>query len=341
MDITLYESEAWFDDLAGEWGELLADSDADRIFATLMWLSTWWDAYRPGDIWTLVVRDGDGRLVGAAPWFRTTEGDGAGGDETRVVEAIGGVEVTDYVEVIARRGSEESIFAALTEWLAAHQGAFDVIRIANIPGESVMMTRWPEMLRAKGFSVKAGLEDVCPVVRLPDDFLEYIAGLDKKNRHELRRKLRRATGKVEWYIVGPEHDLQAEMAVFLDLMAVSSSEKAAFLQDERNRRFFETVVPKIAAEGWLQLAILTVAGEPTAAYLNFDYGNQVLVYNSGYDLNAHNSLSPGIVLLGRLIEHAIAGKREAFDFLQGDEAYKHDLGGQDTMVCWLEITHST
>jgi CelD/BcsL family acetyltransferase involved in cellulose biosynthesis len=339
VDITLYESEAWFDDLADEWGDLLAGSDTDRIFSTLTWLSTWWDAYHLGDIWTLVVRDSDGRLVGAAPWFRTTEDDGAGG-ETRVVGAIGGVEVTDYVDVIVRRGCEESVFAALTQWLAAHQDAFDVIRIANIPGESMMITRWPEMLRATGFSVKTGVEDVCPVVRLPDDFLAYIAGLDKKNRHELRRKLRRATGKVEWYIVGPEHDLQAEMAVFLDLMAASSPDKAAFLQDEKQRRFFEMVVPKIAAQGWLQLAIMTVVGEPTAAYLNFDYGNRVMVYNSGYDPDAHKSLSPGIVLLGRLIEHAIAGKRDMFDFLQGDEAYKRDLGGQDTMVWWLEITRS-
>jgi CelD/BcsL family acetyltransferase involved in cellulose biosynthesis len=194
------------------------------------------------------------------------------------------------------------------------------------------------MLQANGFFVETGVEDVCPVVHLPNDFLDYIAGLDKKNRHELRRKLRKAKGKAEWYIVGPEHDLNAELATFLDLMASSSPDKAEFLQDDQNRQFFEVIVPKVAAKGWLQLAILTVAGTPSAAYLNFDYDNRILVYNSGYNPDAHSSLSPGIVLVGRLIEHAIASKREEFDFLQGDEAYKYYLGGQDTTVCWLDVS---
>ncbi len=333
MEITLYESDVLFDDLEAEWGDLLTNSTADRIFLTHTWLSKWWAAYHPGAIWSLVFRNPAGELMGIAPWFRTTEDDGS-----RVVRPIGCVDVTDYLEVITRQGSEESVFAALTDWMEVHRAEFDMLRLCNIPEASPMMTIWADQLAVMGFDLETRVEDVCPIIQLPNNFPDYIAGLDKKNRHELRRKLRNAIGKVDWYIVGPEHDFQVEMATFLDLMAASSEDKALFLQDNRNLRFFESVMPEIAALGWLQLAILTVEGNPAATYLNFDYGNRILVYNSGLNPVLHGNLSPGIVLLGRLIEYAIKCKRDVVDFLRGDESYKYDMGGQNTRVYRMEIS---
>lgn len=334
MNITLtsYESEALFADLKDEWDSVLNDSAADQIFLTWTWLSTWWEAYQPGHIWSLVMRDEQGQCVGIAPWFMATL------DGRRIVRPIGCVDVTDYLEVIARRGFEDAVYEALAGWLADHAADFDVIYLCNIPEESPMLNGFTKAIEARPFEVDVRVEDVCPLIQLPDDFRDYVAGLDKKNRHEVRRKLRKAAGSVEWYIVGSEHDLEAEMATFLKLMAASHPEKAEFLEDERNRRFFELMVPPVAEKGWLQLAILEAAGEPAAAYLNFDYANRILVYNSGHDPAVHGSLSPGIVLLARLIEHAISCKREIFDFLRGDEPYKYNMGGKDTDVYRIEIT---
>jgi CelD/BcsL family acetyltransferase involved in cellulose biosynthesis len=49
-------------------------------------------------------------------------------------------------------------------------------------------------------------------------------------------------------------------------------------------------------------------------------------------------LSPGQVLIARLIEKAIADKRISFDFLQGNEDYKYKLGGKDVKLFTLAIT---
>jgi CelD/BcsL family acetyltransferase involved in cellulose biosynthesis len=84
--------------------------------------------------------------------------------------------------------------------------------------------------------------------------------------------------------------------------------------------------------GRLQLAFLEVEGQRAAAYLNFVYDNKVLVYNSGLDPARFSYLSPGVVLMARLIERAISEKRSVFDFLQGNEEYKYRLGGKDTRV---------
>jgi CelD/BcsL family acetyltransferase involved in cellulose biosynthesis len=333
VTITRYESDAVFADFCDEWNELLEDSDANQIFLTCEWQSMWWKAYHPGQMWVLALRDDQcGRWIGLAPWFLDTEADG-----TRVIRTIGCVDVTDYLDIVARRGHEEAVYEALAGWLAEHSDEYDVVRLCNIPQESLALTRMPPLAQARGLSATVRLQEVCPVVRLPRKFEDYVTILDKKNRHELRRKLRRATGLVDWYIVGPQHDLNTEMSRFMDLMAASSRQKAEFLEDSQNRLFFELFVPKIAARGWLQLAFLTVNGEAAAAYLNFEYKNRVLVYNSGLRPGTHGHLSPGIVLLARLIEHAILRGCEEFDFLRGDEAYKYDMGGQNTNIYQMVI----
>lgn len=332
MEVTLYTSRALFDELESEWNALLTDSKADCIFLTYQWQSCWWDAYKPGDIWALAVRD-EGELVGLAPWFVRPEGGGR-----RVVRAIGCVDVTDYLEVIARNGREREVFEALARFIATRGEDYDDIRLCNVPEASLTMQMLPDVFRENGFYVEVTFQEVCPIIKLPDTFEEFIAGLSKKDRHELRRKLRRAAaGTVDWYIVGDQCDLNAALEKFLELMASSADEKALFLREPENLTFFRSVVPRIAEAGWLQLSFLTVNGDEAAAYLNFDYGNRIMVYNSGNARGAHAALSPGIILMARIIEHAIQQGREEVDFLRGDEAYKYDLGGKDTRVFQVAI----
>jgi CelD/BcsL family acetyltransferase involved in cellulose biosynthesis len=326
-----------FSDFCEEWGELLEDSDANQIFLSCEWQSAWWEAYHPGPMWVLVLRDDQsGQWVGLAPWFLDTEADG-----TRVVRTIGCVDVTDYLDIVARRGQEEAVYETLAGWLAEHTDEFDVARLCNIPQGSLALARMPQLAQARGLSATVRLQEVCPVVKLPRRFEDYFSLLDKKNRHELRRKLRRASGsadEIDWYIVGPGHHLEEELECFLQLMAASSKDKAEFLKDPQNAAFFRMVVPIVAEKGWLQLSFLTVRGQAVAAYLSFDYGNRVMFCNSGLQPDSHGQLSPGIVLLARLIDHAITQKRDVFDFLRGSEPYKYDMGGKDTYVYQLVVS---
>jgi CelD/BcsL family acetyltransferase involved in cellulose biosynthesis len=112
------------------------------------------------------------------------------------------------------------------------------------------------------------------------------------------------------------------------------------LQDPKNREFFGRLVPLLAEKGWLQLAFLRVDGQYAAGYLDFIYGDEVLVYNSGLNLSVAPELSPGILLLAYLIRHAIEQGCKRFDFLRGNEEYKYRLGGRDTKVYMLIATHA-
>ncbi len=332
MELELVTTPEGISALAREWNGLLPDNATNEIFLTWQWQHTWWNAYHPGDLWTLVGRDEAGEVVGIAPWFIE--------QPSRVVRTVGCVEVTDYLDVLVKPAYRETFLAALADFVAEHQDAYSRIVLCNMPHTTPTLDLMPRLLTERGFAVRVAQQEVCPVISLPDSFEDYLAALDKKQRHELRRKLRRAEGSetdtVDWYIVGREHDLAEELEKFVKLMAASHPAKAKFLEDPPNMAFFRAIAPITAACGWLQLTFLTVDGVPAAGYLNFDYNNRILVYNSGLLPEGYAHLSPGIVLLTYNIRYAIEHGRKAFDFLRGNEEYKYRMGGVDQPVMALE-----
>jgi CelD/BcsL family acetyltransferase involved in cellulose biosynthesis len=333
VKLTIYHQETVFDEFKTEWNALLHRSAANNIFSTWEWQSTWWAAYQAGELWVIACHHDDGKLVALAPWFIEHNALGE-----RVVRSIGCVDVTDYVDVIVEPGYTDIVFDALAAHLAQSRERFDRINLCNIPESSSTTDLLGSALQAYGFEVEIELQEVCPIIHLPADWESYLSMLDKKQRHEIRRKIRRAEGEAEtsWYIVGQEHDLDAELEKFLSLMAASHQEKATFLTNPRNVDFFKRMVPLTFQCGWLQLSFLKINGDVAAAYLNFDYGSRILVYNSGLMPEPYGHLSAGIVLLAYNIRHAIETGHTIYDFLRGNEIYKYRMGGQDTRVFKLK-----
>ncbi len=328
MNISVYTNPSVFEELEPEWNELLGSSPTDVIFLTWEWQSTWWKTYEAGDLWVVTCRDDDGRLMAIGPWFIQQV------DGERVVRTIGCVDVTDYVDIIVHKDCVDPVQVEFARFLADHTRDYDRINLCNIPESSPTYVRFPDRLRMQHFDADMVLQEVCPVIHLPGEWEDYLAMLDKKQRHEIRRKLRRAESeaKLEWYIVGSEHDFEAEADQFMKLMAASQPAKAEFLQDDNNRRFLRQVLEFTFARGWLRLSFLKVNDTYAAAYCDFDYNRQILVYNSGLLPEAYAHLSTGIVLLSYNIRHAIENQRTVYDFLRGNETYKYRMGAQDTRV---------
>jgi CelD/BcsL family acetyltransferase involved in cellulose biosynthesis len=324
-----------FHTLASEWNELLGDSAADTVFLTNQWQSSWWHHLGSGTPTLIALRDETGRLVGLAPLYRSLTDEGLW-----ELNTVGCVDVSDYLDIIARRGHERAVSAALLDTLEQPDLGFswDVINLCNIPQDSPTLAHLGPMASERGYQVTTQVQEVCPIITLAGDWEGYLAGLVGKERRELRRKMRRANPHVgvEWYIVGPDHQLSAEVDRFLDLMALSHPDKAEFLHDQ-HRAFMHDVARFSWEARWLELAFLTIGGEPAASMFNFVYRNRTLLYNSGLDAARFLAYSPGIVLTAHLIQHSIEAGREAFDFLRGDEDYKYKLGGVDTTVHQLLI----
>ena len=81
----------------------------------------------------------------------------------------------------------------------------------------------------------------------------------------------------------------------------------------------------------MKLCFLTVAGRRIAAGITFEYGDTLAYYNAGVDPDARE-LSPGVVMVAKYVERAIATGRHRLDFLRGDEPYKYEWGAVDEPI---------
>ncbi len=335
MRVEAHFHSGGFAALRPEWNQLLHESCCDTIFLTWQWQTTWWKHLGEGELLLLGFRSEDGRLVGLAPLYYDNSD-----PDRRIVRMIGCRDVSDYLDVVVATGHEEAVYRRLLHYLSEEAEPWDALDLCNIPQESRTFVLLQEMAEAEGYQTLVEVEDVCPIIPLPATWEEYLAMLDKKQRHEVRRKLRRAEGAgTRFLVVGSDHDLRAEMQTFIDLHQKSTPEKDAFM-DPTMQAFFLDVAQVLHDEGWLQLAFVEMEGEKSASLLNFDYNNAILVYNSGYDPASFRHLSPGIVVTSQCIENAINLGRERFDFLRGGEEYKYRFGAQDTKVRRLLIARS-
>lgn len=324
-----------FTALATEWNQVLQHSRFNSIFLTYEWQTTWWRYQGEGDLWIVAFRRPDnGELVGIVPLYRVKNQDGPFAGQLKL-NLVGCIEVSDYLDAIIVRGWEEAVYQSLLSWLQSPTSpAWDVLDLCNLPEASVTYQLVPRLYQQAGLRVEVTQDDTAPQFPLPLRYDEYLEKqVDKKQRHEIRRKQRRAEREttVGFYFVGKEHCLEAELDDFIALQRASRPDKSEFMTPEMHR-FFTAAARTMAQAGYLRLCFLTLNGEKAAALLAFQYDRRFWLYNSGYDPDAHAHLSPGWVILAYTIQYAIAAGCRVFDFMQGDEEYKYRFGGEDYKV---------
>ena len=325
--------------LAKSWNELLNVSIINAPFLRYEYLSIWWDT-RGGGEWaedaTLAVitaLEGD-KLIGVAPLFLTTNRDGQS-----ALLLLGSIEISDYLDLIVSPQDHQVFVSGLLDWLfSEYPMQWQALDWYNLPETSVTLAEIKNEAAKRKWDYAETIYQPSPYIPLPGDFETYLNGIDKKQRHEIRRKIRRAedSGRgVRWYIVSDGNKLETAMDEFMELMA-HDPEKAAFLTESMRLQMKKSAQAAFEI-GSLQLAFLEVDGKKACAYYNFDYDNKIWVYNSGLD-RAFMDLSVGWVLLGYLLEWANNHKRVEFDFLRGDEDYKYKFGGQQRHVMRVKVT---
>jgi CelD/BcsL family acetyltransferase involved in cellulose biosynthesis len=324
-----------FQALAAEWNDLVGRTRFNSIFLTYEWQTTWWDSLGQGDLWIIAFRCPQSQaLIGIAPLFLHTMETGANTGK-RQFNLVGCIEVSDYLDIIAARDREEEVYAALLAWLHSPEApAWDILDLCNLPEASRTYHALPELAAASGLRVEVVQEDTAPQFALPMRYELYLQEqVEKKQRHEIRRKQRRAEREATlgFYVVGAEHLLEAEIDDFVVLQRASRVDKADFMTP-RMRRFFLAIARRMLAAGWLRLLFLTIDGDKAATLFAFEYDHRFWLYNSGYDPDVHAQLSPGWVLLSYAIQYAIASGCRVFDFMQGDEEYKYRFGAVDYKV---------
>ena len=249
---------------------------------------------------------------------------------------LGSVEISDLLDLVVRLEDLSCFVEGLFEYLSVTgpqiKGAWKTLDLCNFSEVSPTLPILQQEIEKRGWHFSNEKLQPAPYIPLPGDFNAYLASIDKKQRHEIRRKMRRAeesATSVRWYFVDDEKSLQREADDFMTLMS-NDTGKASFLTGSMRDQMRTTIESAFHA-GWLQLAFMEVNGEKAAAYLNFDYDNRIWVYNSGID-RRFMEYSPGWVLLGHLLQWANENGRLEFDFMRGGEEYKYRFGAVNRFV---------
>ena len=332
MDIECHNDSGVFEKFENEWNELLSRSLTNTPFQRAEFQRVWWKHLGRGELCVLTMRDEYKKLIALAPLFV---------DNEKILRWVGGEEIADYLDVIAPADHIDAALRAMWDFLkSAASPKWVKAILSNIPEWTPTPTTLQSLAVEAGMKAEVTQIDVCPIVSLPDSFEAYLQQIDKKQRHEINRKLRRAEGgddKVTWYIADSSRDIEAETESFMALMASAAEDKAKFLTPTM-RDTFKDLFATMQSLGLLQLAFLEINGKKASAYVQFDYANRIWVYNSGFDVDSASTLSPGWVLTAKLIDQAIQNKRTVYDFMQGNEIYKYRFGGKDTGVWRIVIS---
>ena len=233
-----------------------------------------------------------------------------------------------------RKGGEHDFYPAVFDEIDSWE--WDNLNLESVPEDSPTIRFATTIAGDKGWHVTVEEEDKAPFKSLPGNWDDYVSGLSKKYRHELRRKVRKLgnSGEVSQYDCTPDM-LPSHLSDFFRLHRLSSPEKAEFMTEARER-FFTELMETAAARGRLKLSMLEFNGVRVAACINFDYEDSYLLYNSGYD-PAYSQLSVGFVNKAWTIKDAIESGKRTFDFLRGIERYKYDLGAEDRSIYTIRI----
>ena len=334
MDFTIHNDFSSISE--SEWNTLVEQGISDVPFLRLEYLRQWWQTlgggeWKDADLVLISACEGD-RLIGIAPLFKAEY------DGRPELLLLGSIEISDYLDLIVRPDDLPRFLSGLMDFLAQssqYRGLpFDWY---NLSDDSPTLAALKAESERRGLTYREEIYRPTPRIALTGSFEEYLSHVEKKQRHEIRRKMRRALENeipVRFYIVEEAGTLDSEIDAFFQLME-NDANKSNFLTPSM-RAYMKSAIQTAFAHGYLWLSFLTVDGVKAAACLNFDYKNKLWGYNSGVS-RGFMELSPGWVLLGHQLQWACEHRRSEFDFMRGDEEYKYRFGAVNKYVMRVRV----
>jgi CelD/BcsL family acetyltransferase involved in cellulose biosynthesis len=285
----------------------------------------WWNTFGAGlEPHLCSIRDND-ELIGIAPLLFQ-------GGKARLV---GSPDVCDYLDVIVAPGRGKTFFQHLIPYL--RQQGISQLDLGAVRADSIILNDLFAAAKNLNCTVSSEPEDVTMELDLPSTWDEFLKLLTGKERHEIRRKLRRLNeaARVNFRVVESRAEVSGEIDLFLALFKLNRTDKSDFMTDQRIS-FFRSLAGAMAEARILKLFFLDLDETPAAAVMCFDYNSTVYLYNNGYD-NQYRSLSVGLLSKVFAIQDSIQRGKNKYDFLKGTEAYKHRLGGKPVQLYRCQV----
>lgn len=291
--------------LRPEWEALWARTPDATPFQSPRWLLPWWRQFGTGMPRVAIDRR-DGQLTGVLPLYVLPS-------ERKALPI--GAGTTDYLDAL---GDPAALLPAALARIAAD--AVEHCDLIEVPPGSALRGQ-----AAPGWHAEWTLGSPCPVLTLP----AIPSGISRKLRMSRHRAERAGGWTTE--TAGPE-TVQSSLAELVRLHQArwTAQGQQGVLADAGVLAFWREAAPMLLGGGLLRLATLRVGGELVAGTIALLAPGRIFFYLSGFD-QAHAFVSPGTLLLGAMLEQAIAERRTEAHFLRGRERYKYAWGGVDRL----------
>jgi CelD/BcsL family acetyltransferase involved in cellulose biosynthesis len=322
------DTEEKFHALEAEWNPLLEKSQANNIYLTWEWISTWWQCFgKDNRLWVLIVRDtAKGEILGIAPLYLHRPSLIPGFPiHHRELSFLGtNAAAPDHLDFIARKGYEETVIPALLNYVNSHV-EWDILRLDGVPETALtakMLTSqdysWGNHVSAKQISI----------AHLPETWEIFFSNLRR-----LKKNLRRFTrfleedhaGQVKYTrSINETQIMTALMTMLQQANQVRESHQDKYsLNDLGIQEFHQQIAMRFHKKNWLRIYCLNVGEKDVAVSLSYYYNNIASFYQGGYDMS-WSKYGPGHLLQAYDIQQAIKEGIKEGDFSRGRQTYKKE-----------------
>ncbi|MCX6793571.1 MAG: GNAT family N-acetyltransferase [Candidatus Gottesmanbacteria bacterium] len=267
-------------------------------FSTYEWVKIWHETI--GKEWESYILSVNDEVI--APFAR----------KNNEIIFAGGDDVADYLDIIGADEAKTKAWPEIIDFLK--KDGVTSLHLNNIPQNSPTLSF---------FSPQK--EDTTPIMSLPPI-------LGKKARHEMERKIRKFEREHEEIIIHDSDNPVSDTDLFLSLMKLDERKKRFLTLDMES--FFHKIIEVFQKN--IVLTILTINNSSAAALLAFRIGDTIMSYNSGF--NDQRFSGAGFYLKAMHIKRATESGIKTYNFLQGSERYKYELGGKDFFVYRVDTT---
>ena len=320
-------TEETFDSINACWLDPQQRLKWDCLFVLPGWLKVWWDHFGNDQTAALCAVKHRNELIGIAPFVA----------EGKTARLMGDPDVCDFLDVIIAPGTGKVFFQNLVSHL--RYNGINRLDLGAVRADSSVMRYLVSAARDLNCEVACEAEDVSMELALPSTWDDFLYQLTGKERHEIRRKLRRLkeSARINFRAVENPAEVVKEIETFLTLFRLNRSDKSNFMTDQR-AAFFRALAAEMSAARILKLFFLDLDETPAAAVMCFDYRSTRYLYNNGYD-DRHRTLSIGLLSKVLTIKDGIQRGNVRYDFLKGKESYKRRLGGKPVQLhrCRIDI----
>ena len=289
------------------WSNLTSSSDSSP-FLKLFLHKSWYEIFgKPGSLY--VINHSDDILLPLVL-------------DNKYAEITGDQDLFDYHDFIYKKNLDSQKVKEIIDYSFSNLNIHN-LKIKSVPEKSLTHKLIISSCNELGIKVTSYDEDLSPYLDLDSSFENYLMKLNKKNRHEIRRKMNKLESAGNVSIKKCSNNEVADwIEIFFSLM-IHNPEKKIFLTEKR-KSFMKNIILNSVENEFGELNFLLFNEEPVATTFFFKQKNKLSIYNSGYDPD-YSSYSVGLMNHIYNINN-YSGKIPVIDFLRGSEDYKFRIG---------------